>query len=120
LHRERAADAADRRAVRGEADRLGRRAGRREGTSAGTQEGQEGRMGRKLNRREFVQTTTAATVAAAAMPATLFGQGPTIIMRKSVKPVVISSSNGHQFKNGGSKTCVETAFSMITSGADVL
>jgi N4-(beta-N-acetylglucosaminyl)-L-asparaginase len=33
---------------------------------------------------------------------------------------VISSDNGHQFKNGGSKTCVETAFAMITSGKDVL
>jgi N4-(beta-N-acetylglucosaminyl)-L-asparaginase len=39
---------------------------------------------------------------------------------KSVKPVVVSSSNGNRYKNGGSKTCVETAFSMITGGADVL
>jgi N4-(beta-N-acetylglucosaminyl)-L-asparaginase len=77
-------------------------------------------MGRKLNRREFVQTTTAATVAAAAIPKTLFGQAPTVMVRTSVKPVVIASSNGNQFKNGGSKTCVETAFSMITGGSDVL
>ena len=72
----------------------------------------------RLNRREFVQTTTAAGVAAAAAP--LLGQAPTMMTPKSVKPVVISSSNGNRFKNGGSKTCVETAFSMITSGADVL
>jgi len=77
-------------------------------------------MGRKLNRREFVQTTTAATVAAAAIPKTLFGQAPTVMVRTSVKPVVIASSNGNQFKNGGSRTCVETAFSMITGGSDVL
>jgi N4-(beta-N-acetylglucosaminyl)-L-asparaginase len=75
---------------------------------------------KKLNRREFVQTTTAAGVAAAAVPASLFGQAPTVMTPKSVRPVVISSSNGNKFKNGGTQTCVEKAFSMITSGADVL
>src|SRR5438552_3744277 len=75
---------------------------------------------KKLNRREFVQTTTAAGVAAAAGPATLFGQAPTVMTPKSVKPVVVSSANGNRYKNGGTKTCVETAFGMITSGSDVL
>ena len=73
-------------------------------------------MGRKLNRRQFVQATTAAAAAAAAVPATLFGQAPAV-KTTSVKPVVVSSSNGNTFKNGGSKTCVETAFAMITGGA---
>ncbi len=73
---------------------------------------------RTLNRRRFVQTTAVAGVAAVAKP--LFAQGPTVMAPKSVKPVVISSSNGNRFKNGGTKTCVETAFSMITSGSDVL
>src|SRR5437868_814831 len=77
-------------------------------------------MGRKLNRREFVQATGTAAAVAAAVPKTLFGQSPTMMTPKSVKPVVISSSNGNKFKNGGTKTCVETAFSMITSGSDVL
>jgi N4-(beta-N-acetylglucosaminyl)-L-asparaginase len=40
--------------------------------------------------------------------------------RSGVKPVVISSANGHKFKNGGSRTCVETAFSLMTDGKDVL
>jgi N4-(beta-N-acetylglucosaminyl)-L-asparaginase len=75
---------------------------------------------KKLNRREFVQTTTAAGVAAAAATRPLFGQGPTVLTPKSVKPVVVASANGHKFKNGGATTCVETAFSMITGGADVL
>src|SRR5690349_23388695 len=39
---------------------------------------------------------------------------------KSVKPLVIASSNGHKFKNGGSQTCVEKAFQMIAGGSDVL
>ena len=76
-------------------------------------------MSRKVSRRQFVQTTTAAgVVAASAKP--LFGQSPTMMTPKSVKPVVISSSNGNRYKNGGAKTCVETAFSMIASGSDVL
>ena len=82
---------------------------------------------KELTRREFVRTTTAAGVAAAAMPTTLFtarpagsGQGPAVIAPKGVEPVVISSANGNRFKNGGTQTCVEKAFSMIASGADVL
>src|SRR6267378_8566018 len=75
---------------------------------------------KKLNRREFVQTTTAATVAAAAIPKTLFGQAPTMLTPKSVKPVVVASNNGHKFKNGGTQTCVEKAFQMIAGGSDVL
>src|SRR4051794_35641340 len=75
---------------------------------------------KKLNRRDFVRTTAAAGVAAAAATKPLFGQAPTVMTPKSVKPVVVSSSNGNKFKNGGSKTCVETAFSMITGGSDVL
>jgi N4-(beta-N-acetylglucosaminyl)-L-asparaginase len=39
---------------------------------------------------------------------------------KSAKPVVVSSANGNKFKNGGTKTCVETAYERITAGGDVL
>jgi N4-(beta-N-acetylglucosaminyl)-L-asparaginase len=74
---------------------------------------------KKLNRREFVLSGTAAGVAAVAgtRPS---AQAPTVMTRDSVKPVVVSSANGHRFKNGGSKTCVETAFAMIAEGRDVL
>jgi len=75
-------------------------------------------MARKLNRREFVKTGTAAGLAAAA-PASAFGQAPTI-MNRNVRPVVVSSANGHKFKNGGDKTCVELAFGLMTKGGDVL
>jgi N4-(beta-N-acetylglucosaminyl)-L-asparaginase len=80
---------------------------------------------KKLNRREFVQTTAAVGLAAAA-PGTLLGQAsqraqaPTMMTPKSVKPVVVSAANGNKFKNGGSVTCVQKAYEMITSGADVL
>jgi len=75
---------------------------------------------KKLNRREFVQTTTAAVAAGAAVPKTLFGQAPAMMAPKSVKPVVVSAANGNKAKNGGPKTCVETAYEMIVGGSDVL
>jgi N4-(beta-N-acetylglucosaminyl)-L-asparaginase len=75
---------------------------------------------KKLNRREFVHATSAAAVAAAAVPKTLFGQAPTMMAPKSVKPVVVAAANGNKAKNGGTKTCVETAYGLITGGSDVL
>ena len=76
-------------------------------------------MSPKVNRREFVKTGTAASLAAAAAPRA-FGQAPAVMTPSSSKPVVISSANGHKFKNGGDKTCVETAFAKIAKGDDVL
>jgi N4-(beta-N-acetylglucosaminyl)-L-asparaginase len=74
---------------------------------------------RKVNRREFVKTGAAAGLAAAA-PSTIAAAGPTMIVQSTSRPVVVSSANGHQFKNGGTKTCVETAFERLTKGEDVL
>ena len=74
---------------------------------------------RKVNRREFVKTGAAAGLAAAA-PSTALGAGPAMLVQTASRPVVVSSANGHQFKNGGSTTCVETAFERITKGEDVL
>jgi N4-(beta-N-acetylglucosaminyl)-L-asparaginase len=73
----------------------------------------------RINRRDFVRTGAVAAVAAAT-PARIFGQAPAVMTPKSAKPLVISSANGNRFKNGGTQTCVEKAFAMITSGADVL
>ena len=90
---------------------------------------------RKLNRREFVQTTGAAA-AAVAVPSGLFGQtaspapagqpstgsgqGPTMMTPSGVKPAVISSANGNRSKNERGQTGVARAFEMMTAGTDVL
>jgi len=74
-------------------------------------------MSDRISRREFVVTSTAG-LAAAASPA--FGQAPAMMTKKSAKPTVIASGNGHIFKNGGSKTCIETAFALMMQGTDVL
>jgi N4-(beta-N-acetylglucosaminyl)-L-asparaginase len=72
-----------------------------------------------INRRQFVQAG-AAVAAAAAVPVRAFGQAPTVMTPRGVKPIVICSANGNQYRNGGSQACVEKAFQMIASGADVL
>ena len=76
-------------------------------------------MSKKVNRREFVKTSVAASLVLAASSPNSSGQSPSVI-KKGIKPVVIASSNGHEFKNGGTQTCVEKAFSMMTKGSDVL
>jgi N4-(beta-N-acetylglucosaminyl)-L-asparaginase len=68
----------------------------------------------KISRRSFVAT------GATAIAATAIAQAPTVLRRSPAKPVVVSSSNGNRFKNGGDMTCVEKAYSMITQGNDVL
>jgi len=70
------------------------------------------------SRREFVKMGAATVAAAGAGP--LFAQAPTVMARKSAPPVVISSENGSQYKNGGPRTCVEEAFLRLTRGEDVL
>ena len=72
-----------------------------------------------INRRQFVQAG-AAVAAAAAVPARAFDRAPTVMTPRSARPIVVCSANGHQYRNGGSQTCVEKAFAMIASGADVL
>ncbi len=72
-------------------------------------------MSRRLSRRAFVAVAAAGVAAAA--PA--FAQAPAVVRRRS-RPVVIASANGHQYKNGGDRTCVETAFARMTAGDDVL
>jgi len=76
-------------------------------------------MGKKLSRREFVKTGAAAGLAAASSRSAL-ASSPTLILQKTVKPVVIASGNGNVYKNGGKETGVALAFRLITEGKDVL
>ncbi|HEY1434841.1 MAG TPA: N(4)-(beta-N-acetylglucosaminyl)-L-asparaginase [Thermoanaerobaculia bacterium] len=75
-------------------------------------------MRRGFTRRDFVRTSAAAGLAAAAPRA--LAQKAAAVVTGSVRPVVISSANGNFFKNGGSVTCVEKAFTLMTQGSDVL
>jgi len=75
-------------------------------------------MGKKISRRDFVKASAVAGLVAA-RPGPLAGKAPAVILQR-VKPLVISSANGNKFKNGGTMTAVEKAFSMIVKGEDVL
>ncbi len=72
-----------------------------------------------MKRREFVLSTAAAGIAATSSRE-VFGRPPAIKTAQAFKPIVIASANGHQFKNGGTQTCVEKALALIVQGADVL
>ena len=73
----------------------------------------------RLSRREFVKAG-AAVGAAATGAGRAFAQAPTVLTPRGVKPVVVSSANGNQYKNGGPRTAVEEAFARIVKGDDVL
>ncbi len=85
-------------------------------------------MPTRVNRREFVLSGAAAVAAAATAnagglttsQAPAQAPAPTMMVRKTVKPVVISSNNGNVYKNGGELTGVAKAFGLITGGSDVL
>src|SRR5919112_3218885 len=75
-------------------------------------------MSKKMRRRDFLRAGAAAGVAAASAK-TLSAGAPAVLIQ-NVKPAVVASSNGNQFKNGGDETCVQRAFRLMTSGTDVL
>jgi N4-(beta-N-acetylglucosaminyl)-L-asparaginase len=75
-------------------------------------------MGRKMRRRDFLRAGAAAGVAAASAKSLSAG-APAVIVQ-GVRPAVVASANGNHFKNGGGETCVQRAFRLMTSGADVL
>jgi N4-(beta-N-acetylglucosaminyl)-L-asparaginase len=76
-------------------------------------------MSRRITRRQFVATSAAAAGLTASGPG-VFGQAPAV-RTGGIRPVVVASSNGNRFKNGGPVTGVQKAFEMMTSGgSDVL
>ena len=75
-------------------------------------------MAPKLNRRQFVKSAAAGLAASA--PGSALGGARAVQTSRSVSPVVIASGNGHRYTNGGTETCVETVFRLMTSGTDVL
>jgi N4-(beta-N-acetylglucosaminyl)-L-asparaginase len=50
----------------------------------------------------------------------MFGRAPVVLRGKAAQPVVVASANGNWFKNGGTQTCVEKAWTSMMAGGDVL
>jgi N4-(beta-N-acetylglucosaminyl)-L-asparaginase len=72
-------------------------------------------MSEMLTRRDFVR----AGAIAAGVPGVALGS-PTLLLRQTVRPVVIADYTGYESKNGGPRNAVEEAFLRITRGEDVL
>ena len=73
-----------------------------------------------MKRRVFVQSATtlgAMGVVELRLPRP---GAPAVIRQRAARAIVVASSNGNWFKNGGTKTCIELAFEKITQRTDVL
>jgi N4-(beta-N-acetylglucosaminyl)-L-asparaginase len=75
-------------------------------------------MTKRIGRRDFLRRTSAAGALLAA-PQLTQARAPATVTRRA-RPIVIASANGHRFKNGGTETCVERVFRLMTAGSDVL
>ena len=74
----------------------------------------------EITRRDFVRTSAIGGLAAAAGARRGVRARAGHPARPGARPVIISSANGHEYRNGGPVTCVEHAFKLMTSGTDVL
>lgn len=87
-------------------------------------------MSDRLNRRNFVKAGAAASVATAVSalrPGAVVADGPgpaarapEVLIRQTVRPIVISDTSGYNFRNGGPRNAVEEAYRRIVAGEDVL
>ncbi|HJU73847.1 MAG TPA: N(4)-(beta-N-acetylglucosaminyl)-L-asparaginase [Gemmatimonadaceae bacterium] len=69
------------------------------------------------SRRDFIKTSGVSVALGAFLP---MERGPAILVRRAVRPLVISDYSGFEFKNGGTENAVQRAFRLITKGDDVL
>ena len=70
----------------------------------------------KINRRDFVVSGTAAGLSLA-LPVPAGAGAPAVHVRSAAMPLVIASGNGNRYRNGGTQTAVEKAYSMMMGGA---
>jgi N4-(beta-N-acetylglucosaminyl)-L-asparaginase len=75
-----------------------------------------------ITRRDFLTSTSVTIPAAAALSRRVPAESaaPTLLIQRTIRPVVISDYSGWEFKNGGKENAVERAFRLITEGQDVL
>lgn len=77
-------------------------------------------MSPRVTRRQFVQTGAAAGVAAAVVRPASASQAAPAVTTARTGPVVVASSNGHEYRNGGPRSAVEEAFARLVKGEDPL
>jgi N4-(beta-N-acetylglucosaminyl)-L-asparaginase len=72
-----------------------------------------------ITRRDFVRAGALAGVGAGLAGNRVLAQSAAV-KNNPARPVVIASSNGNRFKNGGDRTCVEEAFRLLVGDSDPL
>lgn len=75
-----------------------------------------------ITRRDFVKSASlaAATPLSALADGPAACQAPEMLVRRTLRPVVISDFSGWEFRHGGPENAVQRAFRLITEGKDVL
>jgi N4-(beta-N-acetylglucosaminyl)-L-asparaginase len=73
-----------------------------------------------MQRREFLASAAAMGTLTAVDLAVPSPAAPAVLRQRAARPVIIASSNGNWFRNGGSKNCIETAWEKMMKGDDVL
>src|SRR5688500_20285309 len=73
-----------------------------------------------MQRREFLQSATTLSALSVVDIGLPRPEAPAIIRQRAARTMVVSSSNGNWFKNGGTKICIQLAFEQITQRSDVL
>lgn len=73
----------------------------------------------KMSRRQFVRAGAAAGLAAAS-PASAAARAPDILVRRTARPIVIADTTGYIRRDANGMNAVEKAFSLMTSGTDLL
>ena len=70
-----------------------------------------------MTRRNFM---AAAGIGALTTPSLALAQSPQVLIKRTVRPVVVSAANGNKSGDAEGLTCIARAFKMLTNGADVL
>jgi N4-(beta-N-acetylglucosaminyl)-L-asparaginase len=72
-----------------------------------------------VSRRRFLKQSAAAGLLGAS-PLSSPLEAPWVRRSSAAEPVVIASTNGNFYRNGGKETCVEKAYRQMVEGGDVL
>ena len=73
-----------------------------------------------MQRREFLTSATALGAMSAVDATFPRFTSAAVISPRAARPIIVSSSNGNWFKNGGDKNCVQLAYEKMMQGTDVL
>ena len=73
-----------------------------------------------MQRRKFLASATALGALSAVDVTFPRGTSAAVIRQRAARPIIVSSSNGNWFKNGGDKNCVQLAYEKMMQGTDVL